>query len=439
MNTHAHEHIVNCPSPETLVSLLRNELEGDDKEPIAHHIQTCTTCQRSLHTFRETLTALTADTDRAVTDLTAHIMSNIPESTWRDNTTSVTMLNFFQNAPALRIAASIALVVGLGYLGLRAFKPNEHTSATEQNLARQQGEEWLVRTQDTSGKWKADRWGGRPEYTVALTGMGLLSLVRSQDTIEGRTDGMRRAVDYLLSQQTEDGRFGEDFDGTMYNHGIATVALLEAYLLKQNTRLETPIKNALAFIRRQQLPTGGWGYRNTPGETANSAVSSWPLQALLLSDRLGWEGNTPSLRKGLGWLVSIVDDHGQFGYAQLNKTPTGANALTAMGAYCVFKASNEGHRMDSTVVRQIKDAVLERGRTASAKDFYQTYFLVAALREMDDEQSAAPLGHLQQALTAQRTQSGETGGSWDPKDQWGSVGGRVYSTTLASLALASDG
>ena len=38
-------------------------------------------------------------------------------------------------------------------------------------------------------------------------------------------------------------------------------------------------------------------------------------------------------------------------------------------------------------------------------------------------------------LISEQLTSGEFAGSWDPNDTWGRYGGRLYSTTLATLTL----
>jgi len=42
---------------------------------------------------------------------------------------------------------------------------------------------------------------------------------------------------------------------------------------------------------------------------------------------------------------------------------------------------------------------------------------------------------LQANLSRERNRSVALGGSWNPSDQWGPVGGRIYATAMATLAL----
>jgi hypothetical protein len=109
-----------------------------------------------------------------------------------------------------------------------------------------------------------------------------------------------------------------------------------------------------------------------------------------------------------------------------------------MGAYCVLRASNEGIGIDRRIVERIENALIA-GASADAKtDFYRTYFQASALREAEGVQPADSLGRLRQSLTSRRQASGPNKGSWDPRDQWGSVGGRIYSTALAALSLERE-
>ena len=57
------------------------------------------------------------------------------------------------------------------------------------------------------------------------------------------------------------------------------------------------------------------------------------------------------------------------------------------------------------------------------------------LRESDDGMAEQQLISIRQALLSKQSQHGEDLGSWSPDDRWSAVGGRLYSTAMASLAL----
>src|SRR5205823_6085779 len=130
------------------------------------------------------------------------------------------------------------------------------------------------------GSWLTD---GTVKDAAAGTGLGLLPFLaagithQSDPTDKSAKKEYIRAVQdglkYLLSQQKENG----GFPGSMYTHGIATIALCEAYGLTLDPDLKKPAQLALDFILAAQHSAGGWRYQpKTPGDTS---VTGWQVQA----------------------------------------------------------------------------------------------------------------------------------------------------------------
>jgi hypothetical protein len=427
--------MTDCPTPEDILAMLRCELDLSREEQVRNHCESCPPCKELSLELSSTLDMLHHDEDTVVAkDLAPEILSSIEENRRRSYTFPVTLSTIARAAACFVLIALAGLTIR--HLSLqRSSAPDLATNDT----AARQGMEWLVSIQEDSGKWDPDRWGGRREYTVGLTGMALLSLVRNSESFAEKAASIERSVAFLLKQQREDGRLGDDFDGTMYNHGIAAVALMETYAANKDAIDEVPLRKMLDYVREQQLATGGWGYRNRLDEEANTSISCWPLQALLISAELGWEDDNIALRKGLRWMASVVDESGLFGYEQVNQFPRGPNALTAMGAYCLFRADKGGMVVDERVLAHVRSAVNQLSEKTSDGDFYRTYFHVGALKELgDDSEERARFDGLHDRLLASRQTEGPNTGTWDPKDQWGSVGGRIYSTAMATLSLCPE-
>ena len=76
---------------------------------------------------------------------------------------------------------------------------------------------------------------------------------------------VRRGIDWLVGQQKEDGDLFAGTGGSnyawFYSHGIATIALCEAYGMTRDPELREPARKAVEFIVKTQHPTrGGWRY-----------------------------------------------------------------------------------------------------------------------------------------------------------------------------------
>jgi hypothetical protein len=90
-----------------------------------------------------------------------------------------------------------------------------------------------------------------------------------------------------------------------------------------------------------------------------------------------------------------------------------------------------------TIRGALKEAAL---RAEEDLDFYRWYFLAHALNAETRTDFAPILTRLQDSLVARREHAESYNGTWAPDDRWGSVGGRIYSTSMATLCLAvNDG
>jgi hypothetical protein len=117
------------------------------------------------------------------------------------------------------------------------------------------------------------------------------------------------------------------------------------------------------------------------------------------------------------------------------------SAMTAAGVLCRLLS---GERRDSAAVRAGIDILLreppswqeEKGRALSRINFYYWYYGTYALYL----HGGAPWERWNESLVQCLVESQRTGftdelGSWDPIDEWGPAGGRVYATALGALTL----
>ncbi len=80
-----------------------------------------------------------------------------------------------------------------------------------------------------------------------------------------------------MGRQAPDGDLrGEE---TMYSHGIATIALSEAYGMSSDPNLLDHVRRAVLFIdRARNRRAGGWRY--DPGQAGDTSVLGWQVMAL---------------------------------------------------------------------------------------------------------------------------------------------------------------
>lgn len=446
---HTEESLVERRARGKLVAgFVRDEMSASERARFERELEADVDLRALVDEARETISLLSelpsSETSR---DLAPLVLGRIPAGQWSARKTRAQWVLLFR--PALIRVAAACLVVVLGVMagrtvarrvgrGANETRDSEGTTAVAApRLAAIEGAlVWLKATQEPSGEWAATKWGGKEDFEVSLTGMSMLALLDelTAPPPSALPRSIARAVGYLQRAQKEDGSFGPECDGLMYNHGIAAVAILSAYLRSGDEQLRPSIDSALRFIRGAQAATGGWGYRNRTDREPNTSISAWQLRALMLARDAGWSDLSNSLRRGLRWLTGTIGENGSFGYRAAGDVPEGGS-LTAMGAYCVY-SSGTPSVIDARSASRVRSA-LERSaaNATTGHDFYQGYFIASALKSGRHGTYDRLLLHLQEALIGQRSSVGPNRGSWDPEDKWGAAGGRVYSTAMATLAL----
>lgn len=100
---------------------------------------------------------------------------------------------------------------------------------------------------------------------------------------------LAKAVEWMLRIEKNGDLRGRR--GDMYDHGIAAIALAEAYSLTKDPRLRQPLERVVAFTVKAQNPkTGGWRYRTyqeNPRDKGDLSVTGWQLMALKSAKRGG--------------------------------------------------------------------------------------------------------------------------------------------------------
>jgi hypothetical protein len=363
-----------CPLGENAAAFVAGELTDGEREVFVTHLAKCEACARAVESTRSVISLLHATPAAEVTtDLAPSILAKIHQIPAR--------ATVWPRVAAMAAAAAILLVLGLSKFTPRAPQAvaAESTSASVERAL-----DWLCQAQEPDGSWSAARWGGDRRFEVALTALPLMALLNDEHTTPPRSAAIARAVEHLRREQAANGSFGGEFFGSCYNQGIATLALLRAYQRHPTAELKSTLDDAFAVIEATQTSPGGWGYLGSP--QPHPAITLWNVEALKLAATLGWNDVHPSLDRGTQWM-------------QAHAAPT-----------------------------------RQSGSVADV-DFYSAYFLASALKHADDASSRDRLTAIRRTLLASQIHGGSDSGSWAPDDQWGRVGGRLYSTALASLSL----
>ena len=325
----------------------------------------------------------------------------------------------------------------------------EKYGGTEETLAAiERGLQWLKQHQHSSGMWSLHEFHNREKgkkYSgtgssksdSAATGLSLLAFLGDGHThkVGDYKDSISRAVKWLTSHQKENGDLftGGEKNAHMYSHGIATIALCECFGLSQDEALREPAQRAIDFIvAAQDKKRGGWRYG--PGDDSDTSVVGWQVMALESGQMAGLAVPQKTLDGARRWLESVGgkgSQRGQFAY-QGNRY---SNTMSAEGLLCMIYL---GAERDAPFIRSGSDRLLKALPARGKESSYYMYYATQTMFHLQGEHWRRWNEKLQPLLLETQHVEGHLSGTWDPKDQWESVGGRLYASTLRLLMLEAS-
>jgi hypothetical protein len=221
----------------------------------------------------------------------------------------------------------------------RAERLRESGGIPECEIAVEKALQWLKSTQNSDGSWGNSNKG-------AMTGFALLAYLGRCETpisIEygaSVLNGIMYLIDLAKKNEGRLAQSGENTNQWVYEHGIATYAMAEAYTFCRQLQISVPelaetTRKAGEMIVKGQGAAGGWLYRYTGGNGGDNSVGFWQIQAIKACQHtMLWElGELDrTLAKSVEWLKSVQGENGAIGYRnQPNRSP----GLTGGGVLCI--------------------------------------------------------------------------------------------------------
>lgn len=324
----------------------------------------------------------------------------------------------------------------------------ESLGGSEQSEAAvERGLEWLVAHQYAAGNWSIHninctdhdcQGNGSYQADPAATGLALLALLGAGNTHQtGNYSGeVRRGIDWLVRHQKSDGDLfpaPTEF-AKYYGHGIATIALCEAYGMTKDEKLREPAQKAVEFIADSQHPEfGGWRYR--PQFESDTSVSGWQLMAIKSAEMAGLDVPRTTYAGVSTWLDSVEDKNapGRFRY---HPTKDVTDPMTAEGL--LMRQYLGADRSDSAL-QAGASYLQQRLPRPDARNVYYWYYATQVMFHMQGSHWQDWNEALRDLLVETQEKGGSVRGSWDPvspvKDTWGKSGGRHYVTCMNLLML----
>jgi len=371
--------------------------------------------------------------------------------------------------------------------------------------------DWLARHQSKDGSWSAVHYDdqcklnrcdgpGAEEVTTGVTALALLAFLGAGEThtYGPHKDVVARGLAYLRGVQGADGRVGkgggkieyvhwtkysanvgpfmggmsktesEPVDGGMYGHAVATVALVEAFMLSGDVDVGGAAKKAVGYVLAARNPDAGWHYACPPNGTTDTSVTGWMCWALATARAAGIDVDKRAFDDAVAWIDKKTEpEFGRTGYRQIGGPPSrieGADfkfpgdkvESTTSIAVAVRLFAGRRPKDDQNIgkgIELILKKVPKWDVEAGTLDFYYWFWGATALRQLAGANWKTDLWGAKQGATVWKTwstamnaallasQRAETDrderGSWDAVDAWSSVGGRVYATAMCCMTLES--
>ncbi|MEM6688025.1 MAG: hypothetical protein AAF664_01270 [Planctomycetota bacterium] len=318
---------------------------------------------------------------------------------------------------------------------------------------------YLKKIQNPDGSWSLQGHGSGVmlQSDTAATGLCLLAYQGAGYTHlqHQYADVVGRGIDWMRRNQKSNGDLYvrenriSDQNVALYSHGIAALAMSEAYGMTQDPEVRSVAQNALRFIEETQHQTrGGWRY--TPQVTADTSVTGWMMMALKSGQLAGLEVSAGTYRGIDRWLLvaqgSPEGDRYRYNpYAP--DTPRqrhGRKPTPTMTAVGMLMRMYSGWRRDRPAMQSAADYLLryppQMGTVESPqRDAYYWYYATQVMFHMGGEYWKKWNQNLTPVLIDSQIKGGAEMGSWDPvrpvPDRWSPQAGRLYVTTMNLLNL----
>ncbi len=341
-------------------------------------------------------------------------------------------------------------------LALRDGATRESEQAVERAL------EWLRKHQDADGRWDGGsaklRDGavlrGEDDFTshcpagdvcfgecfyweadTALTGLALLAYLGSGYThTDGQyADTVARGLEFLRHAQRPDGDLRGDSKAVgMYCHAMATLALCEAYALTGDPKLKAPVEKAVSFLVSARA-TDRQAWRYSPGAaTGDTSILGWVVMVLKSAQENGLPMSADTRQGILKWLARVSTGAARgLAFYQPGEMPTASMTAEAWVCRQFLGVGGPG-----TASNEAADYLLRNSPDRSEYNLYTWYYGTLAMYQHGGTPWVAWNTQVRDQLVKRQRLNGHAAGSWDPdSSKFGSLGGRIYSTALATLSL----
>ena len=353
--------------------------------------------------------------------------------------------------------ATLIIAMVLPSVVARAEGKWEVTAASREAAAL--GLEWLAKNQGKEGNW-----GSKDLGLVSVGALAFLSAGHTPETGRYR-ENVRRALDYVLVNAKPSGLLNiTGGNRAMYNHGLSTFVLTQAYGMSNDKRVGRALKKAIKVIVSTQCRDGGWDYhakRQDRGHDLSLAVMQAkalrgamdigvhiPRQSITMAvksvqgyyrSKKGGKAEADNEAERRGWRHEQARFPGRFTYSGGGST----TAMAAAGAVCL---QEYGKYKDFRIFRSMQGVLGDIAKRMEIKpghvpfDAYTMYYVSQALYQVGGKQWRDGYPPVRDGLVKSQTRESKGGPRNELHGSWagGRVGGKpgqLWGTAVAVFAL----
>ena len=331
---------------------------------------------------------------------------------------------------------------------IQSFAEGEWEITPDSEKAIDRGLAWLARNQGPAGNWESQDLG-----LVALGAMAFLSAGHAP----GRSqygDNVKRALDYIIANAKPSGLLNISSEGRdMYNHGLATFCLTQAYGNVPDRRLGKVLDKGIQLICNVQCDDGGWDYvarQQSRGHDLSLAVMQ--AKALRGATAIGLDIPPQVIEKAIasvrGYYRPLAAPDGkQYGTDPLGARPgaftySGGKVTTAMAAAGAVCLQEFGEYADFRIPRSLdyvaNDIQKMPVRTGHIPfDAYTMFYVGQGLYQVGGERWKTNYPVIRDAIVKSQYNSTRTDvdGSWEG-GRVGGTPGKLFGTSVAVFVLS---
>jgi hypothetical protein len=251
------------------------------------------------------------------------------------------------------------------------------------------------------------------------------------DILEGgvlKPGVLTQAKKYMLARAQPTGYISS---GTMYEHGLATLALAEMYGMDPDSDLETKLRKAVDLIVRTQSAAGGWRYSPAPTDQ-DMSVTVMQIVALRAANNAEISVPQKTLENAINYVRSCGAPTGGYGYSG----PSAGPQTSAAGALSLQLLGKHDDPNIPRTMKYLETIPVQWGGGNPQYFYYFHYYAIQAFYQAGGKEWNDWHPRVRELLLDKQNKEG----SWDvppgsAEANLVSPTSKIYSTAMATLIL----